>query len=167
MQTQNDTKLSDFVIRKSTKDDVSIILRFIKELAEYEKLAHLVVADEAILLDSLFGDQPKAEAVIGFYRENPVGVAVFFQNYSTFLGRAGIFLEDLYVRPDMRGRGFGKALLKYVARVARERKCSRYEWAVLDWNKPAIDFYKSLGAVAQDEWTVYRVSGEALDKLAE
>ncbi len=154
-------------IRRAKKEDVPLILAFIKELGEYERLAHEVVANETILHETLFGERPYAEVVIAYYDDQPVGYALFFHSFSTFLGRPGIYLEDVYVRPPMRGRGIGKALLVYLARLAKERKCGRIEWAVLNWNEPSIAFYKKLGAIPMSEWTVYRLTGTALDRVAE
>src|SRR5437868_11980132 len=159
--------MSDFQIKPATKDDVATILSFIRQLAEYERLSDACVATEDVLRDSLFGKKPAAEVVLGYAGEQPVGFAVFFHTFSTFLGRPGLYLEDLFVIPEMRGRGYGKALLVYLARLARERHCGRLEWAVLDWNEPSIQFYKKLGAVPMDDWTVYRVTGEVLNRLAE
>jgi len=152
-------------IRSATPDDVPLILHFIRSLARYEKLEDRVVATEDGLRATLFG-QPRFAEVLIAEESGPVGFALFFHNYSTFLGQAGIYLEDLYVEPDARGRGYGKALLARLAALAKERNCGRVEWAVLDWNTPSIDFYKALGAVAQDDWTVYRLTGEALERLA-
>lgn len=160
------TRDPNFVIRTATVEDTSLILDFIKELAKYEKLLHEVVTDEATLKNSLFGETPYAKVVIGEYQGKPVSFALYFHNFSTFLGRPGIYLEDLYVQPQMRGKGLGKILLGYLASLAIELNCGRLEWWVLDWNKPAIEFYKSLGAQPMDEWTVNRVTGRALDKLA-
>lgn len=154
-------------IRRATVDDVALVLRFIKELAEYEKLAHAVTATEEDIRKSLFGDRPVAEALIVELSKEPVGFALFFHNFSTFLGKPGIYLEDLYVRPVARGKGLGKALLIRLAQLAVERGCGRLEWSVLDWNTPSIEFYKSLGAVPMDEWTVYRVEGDKLTEIAE
>ena len=148
-------------------EDVPLILSFIKELAEYEKLLHEVTATEEILEETLFSDNSNAEVIIAHYDNQPVGFALFFHNFSTFLGKPGIYLEDLYVRPEFRGKGIGKKLLQYLAQQTIERKCGRLEWWVLDWNKPAIDFYRSIGAVAMDEWTVQRVTGDALTQLAQ
>lgn len=156
-----------FEIRPATEEDVPVILAFIRKLAEYEKLAHEVAATEAGLRATLFGPRPFAEVIIGFWQGQPAGFALFFHNYSTFLGKPGIYLEDLYVDIEHRGRGFGKALLIHLAKLAVARDCGRLEWAVLDWNEPAIRFYRNLGAVPMDEWTVYRVTGAALNKLAE
>jgi GNAT superfamily N-acetyltransferase len=157
----------DFQIRQATERDVPVILAFIRQLAEYERLAHQAVMTEEILKESLFGPRPAAEVLLGYSGDRPVAFAVFFHNFSTFLGRPGLYLEDLFVIPEMRGKGFGRNMLVELARIARDRKCGRFEWSVLDWNEPAINFYKSLGAVPMDEWTIFRVSGEALDRLAE
>ena len=147
--------------------DVPVILSLIKALAEYERLAHEVVATEAQLRESLFGTTPHAEAVIARVGSEAVGLAVWFHSYSTFLGRRGLYLEDLFVLPAWRGRGIGRALLRHLARLAIERDCGRMEWAVLDWNDPAIGFYRSIGARAMDEWTVYRLTGDALRRVAQ
>jgi GNAT superfamily N-acetyltransferase len=149
------------------ESDVPLILYFIRQLAEYERLASKVVATEAILRESLFGKQPKAEVVIARFEAEPAGFAVFFSNFSTFSGRAGIYLEDLFVEPKFRRHGIGKALLAHLAKLTKDRNCARLEWAVLDWNAPAVKFYKKLGAEAMDDWTVYRVSGDELDHLAQ
>lgn len=153
-------------IRAATSGDISLIGQFIRDLAEYEKLAHAVRFDEAVLAQKLFGPRPFAEVLIGEIDNVAQGFALFFHNFSTFEGRPGIYLEDLFVRPDARGFGLGKALLARLAALAVERDCARLEWSVLDWNTPAIDFYKALGAVPMDEWTVYRVDGVALNNLA-
>ncbi|HEX6909051.1 MAG TPA: GNAT family N-acetyltransferase [Longimicrobium sp.] len=154
-------------IRPAAKADVPLILRFIRELAEYERLLQEVVATEDRLRDTLFGPRPGAEVVIAEDEDGePLGFALFFHNYSTFLAQPGIYLEDLYVRPEARGRGAGRALLAHLARLARERGCGRLEWWVLDWNESAIRFYRSLGARPMDEWTVFRLSGTDLDRLA-
>jgi GNAT superfamily N-acetyltransferase len=153
-------------IREAAEEDVPLILGFIKELAEYERLAHEVVADEEDLRKYLFGARSYAEVLIGYYKEKPVGFALFFHNFSTFLGRPGIYLEDLYVRPEYRGKGIGKALLSSVAGLAVKRNCGRLEWSVLDWNEPAIEFYRSLGAMPMEDWTTFRVTGNTLDNLA-
>ena len=158
--------MTELVIRAASTFDVPTILRFIKELAEYEKAPREVTATEADLQCSLFGARPAAEAVIAEFDGKPVGFAVFFHNFSTWKGKPGLYLEDLYVQPQMRGRGFGKQLLAHLAGVAKDRGCARFEWWVLDWNKPAIDFYQSLGAQFMDEWTVMRIDGEALTQLA-
>lgn len=157
---------SEFRIEPATERDVPLMLRFIKALAEYEKLAHEVVATEASLRESLFGPQPSAEVIIAYAGTEPAGFAVFFHNYSTFLGQPGLYVEDLFVLPQWRGRGLGRQLLAYVAHLAVTRGCRRLEWAVLDWNEPAIRLYRVLGARPMDEWTVYRLTGEALEKLA-
>lgn len=153
-------------IRAATPADVPLVLRFVRDLAEYERSADKVAVDERSMRDALFAARPAAEAVIAEVDGRPVGFALFFHNFSTWVGRSGIYLEDLYVDPDARGSGAGKALLKHVARLAVTRGCERFEWAVLDWNEPAIGFYKSLGAVPMDEWTVFRLSGEALRSAA-
>ncbi len=160
------TKLKNFTIRPAKEDDAPLILSLIKGLAEYERLAHEVVATEELLRDTLFGARPVAEVILGDFDEEPVSFALFFHNYSTFLGRPGIYLEDLFVKPDMRGKGIGSVMLAYVAYLAKERQCGRLEWSVLDWNEPALKFYKSIGAVPMDEWTIHRVTGEGLDRLA-
>jgi GNAT superfamily N-acetyltransferase len=161
------TSVPHFDIRAATKADVSIILSFIKKLADYERLSHEVVASEETLRKTLFGRRRTAEVAIGYFNREPVGFVLYFHNYSTFLGRPGIYIEDLFVDEAFRRRGFGGALLRYVAGVANERRCGRLEWSVLDWNEPAINFYKKLGAVPMSEWTVFRVTGKALEKLAE
>jgi GNAT superfamily N-acetyltransferase len=153
-------------IREATEEDVLLIRQFIGELAEYEKLSHEVTATESLLREHLFGPRPVAEAMIAELDGEPVGFALFFHNFSTFLGRPGIYLEDLFVRPHARGKGVGRALLTEIAKLAVRRKCGRLEWAVLDWNEPAIGFYRSLGAVPMHEWTVFRVTGDELQKLA-
>lgn len=150
--------------RFAKRNDVPLILKFIKELADYEKLLHEVVATEAVLEQWIF-DKEKAEVIFAMVDEEEVGFALFFHNFSTFLGRAGIYLEDLYVKPEYRGNGYGKAILNQLAKIAVERGCGRLEWWCLDWNKPSIDFYRSLGAEAMDEWTVYRITGETLRKM--
>lgn len=154
------------VIRPAAREDAGQILTFIRELAEYERLAHEVVADEAGLAARLFGDRPYAEALIAEVDGTPAGFALFFHNFSTFVGKPGLYLEDLFVRPAFRGLGLGKRLMVRLARIAQDRDCGRFEWSVLDWNTPAIDFYRSLGAVGMDEWTVQRVDGDALKALA-
>ena len=153
-------------LRPATIADVALILSFIRDLAEYERLAHEVVATEELLRETLFGERPGAEVVIAELDGVPVGFALFFHNFSTFLGRPGLYLEDLFVRPAARGHGVGRALLARLAAIAVERGCGRFEWAVLDWNEPAIGFYRNLGAVPLDDWTVQRVTGEALHRLA-
>lgn len=153
-------------VRRASISDVPLILAFIKELAEYERLAHSVEATEKDLRRTLFGERPEAEVLIGELNGEPVGLALFLSNYSTFKGRSGVYLEDLYVRPHARGCGMGKALLHEVARVARKRGCVRMEWAVLDWNAPAIKFYQSLGAEPLGDWTVYRLAADAIGRLA-
>jgi GNAT superfamily N-acetyltransferase len=155
-----------FGIRIATPEDVPVILQFIRELAAYEKLAHEVTATEELLRRNLFSERRHAEALLAFEDDACAGFAVFFHNFSTFLGKPGLYLEDLYVRPEFRGRGYGKALMIHLARLAKERDCGRFEWWVLDWNQPSIEFYRSIGAVGMSDWTVQRVTGGALDKLA-
>ncbi|AFY87032.1 GNAT family N-acetyltransferase [Chroococcidiopsis thermalis] len=162
-----ETKILNFEMRFAEPDDVPVVLQFIKELAEYEQLSHEVVATEAILRESLFGDRKGAEVILGYYQKQPVSFALFFHNFSTFLGRAGIYLEDLYVKPEMRGRGIGRVMLSYLAYLAQERNCGRLEWWVLDWNETAINFYQKLGAVPMNEWTVFRVTDRSLIDLAQ
>ncbi|MDP2606055.1 MAG: GNAT family N-acetyltransferase [Deltaproteobacteria bacterium] len=156
-----------FVIRAAAESDVPVILSFIKKLAAYEKLTHEVVATETLLRETLFGSLRTAEVAIGYCEGKPVGFVLFFHNYSTFLGRPGLYIEDLFVDQAHRRRGFGRALLLYVAQLAKERRCGRLEWSVLDWNEPAVNFYRKLGAVAMNEWTVFRVTGASLTNLAE
>ncbi len=165
----NDTAFNSdqsLALRLATQEDVGLILDFIRQLAEYERLSHEVVADEATLRASLFGDRRVAEVVIALWEGAPAGFALFFHNFSTFLGLPGIYLEDLFVIPEMRGKGIGQALLSHLASIAIKRGCGRLEWWVLDWNVDAIKFYERLGAQPMDEWTTYRVTGEALERLA-
>jgi GNAT superfamily N-acetyltransferase len=159
--------MSNLRIVPASEKDVPVILELIRGLAEYEKLSHLVTATEDRIRESLFGAKPAAEAVLAHWGEECAGFALFFPNYSTFLARPGLFLEDLFVKPHLRRKGIGLALLRHLAGLAKERDCGRFEWEVLDWNEPSIQFYKSLGAVPLDDWTKYRLSGEALEKLAQ
>lgn len=152
--------------RFAQREDVSLILKFIKALARYEKMEDQVIATPELLEHWLF-DQKKAEVIFAVAEDKEIGFALFFHNFSTFLGRAGIYLEDLYVMPEFRGHGYGKAILKKLAAIAVERGCGRLEWWCLDWNQPSIDFYLSLGAKPMDDWTVYRIDGDTLTKLAE
>ena len=161
------TPALDVRIVPATERDTPVIFSLIKGLAEYERLAHEVQATEEGVRESLFGDWPAAEVILAYVGSDVAGFALFFHTYSTFLGRRGLYLEDLFVLPAHRSRGIGRRLLSHLARTALERKCGRMEWAVLDWNETAIRFYKSIGAVPMDEWTVYRVSGDALDRLAD
>jgi GNAT superfamily N-acetyltransferase len=158
---------SEIVIQWATKDDIALILKFIKKLAVYEKLSHEVIATEKKLAKSLFGDRRVAEVFIAYVHDKPVGFCLFFHNFSTFLGVPGIYIEDLYVDPESRGKGIGREMLKFVAKLAVERGCGRVEWSVLDWNEPAISFYKNLGAIPMDGWTTFRLSGESLLDVAE
>ena len=164
MECKEDKKM--MVFRNAEQKDVTLILNFIKELAEYEKMSADVVATEALLEEWLF-EKKIAEVMFVMEEEKEVGFMLFFHNFSTFLGRGGIYLEDLYVKPEYRGKGYGKAFLKRLAQIAMERKCGRLEWSCLNWNQPSIDFYLSLGAVPMSDWTVYRVAGDTLKKLAE
>lgn len=165
MMMQSDSNKA-FTIRNSEAKDVPLIMEFIRGLAKYEKLEHEVVATEAGLERYLFGDERVAEVLLGYEGEVPVGFALFFHNFSTFLGKPGIYLEDLFVLEEFRGRSYGKKLLARLAALALERNCGRLEWAVLDWNEPSIEFYKSLGASTMDEWLINRLSGKDLANLA-
>lgn len=155
-----------FKVRFAVEADLGLILEFIRELAAFEHMSDQVTATEDVLRESLFR-RKDAEVLIGEYDGEPVGFVLFFHNFSTFLGRSGLYLEDLYIRPAMRGKGLGRLMFANLARIAKERECGRMEWWCLDWNERAIRFYKKLGAEAMDEWTVYRVTGDSLDKLAE
>lgn len=159
--------MSDIKITLAEEKDVPLILGFVKELAVYEKLLHEVVATEDQIHMALFGEKAHTKCLLAYSGEQAVGFALFFYNYSTFIGKPGIYLEDLFVKPDHRGQGFGKALLIKLAQIALEEDCGRLEWSVLNWNQPSIDFYKSIGAKFMDEWTVCRVTGENIQKLAE
>ena len=158
--------MSELQIDSATEADVPLILGMIKALAEYERLGHEVVATEAMIRDSFFGPAPHASAVIARIGGTAVGFAIWFSTYSTFLSKPGIYLEDLFVLPEFRGKGIGRALLQHLARIAVERGCGRIEWSVLDWNETAIRFYRGISARAMDEWTVYRLTGDAIAKLA-
>lgn len=157
---------NELTFRYAQRSDAPLILQFIRELADYEKMSDEVVADEETLEEWMF-DKGKAEVLFAVVDGKEVGYALFFHNFSTFLGRAGIYLEDLFVKPEHRGKGYGKALLKQLASIAVERKCGRLEWSCLDWNQPSIDFYRSLGAEPMSDWTVYRMTGDTLNNLAE
>jgi GNAT superfamily N-acetyltransferase len=160
-------KTENFLIRPATSGDVPVILELIRALATYERAPNDVTATENGLVEVLFDEKPSAEVLLAFENETAVGFAVFFHNFSTWLGRPGLYLEDLFVRPEHRGKGYGRALLIYLAKIARERGCGRMEWAVLDWNKPAIEFYRKLGAKPLDEWTVFRLTRDGIAKLAD
>ena len=160
-------KSHDFVIRSTTAADVPIILELIRALATYERAPNEVTATEEGLMEVLFGDKPAAEVLLAFENAAPVGFAVFFHNFSTWLGRPGLYLEDLFVKPEHRGKGYGRALLVHLAKIARERGCGRMEWAVLNWNEPAIEFYKKLGAGPLDEWKIFRLKRDGIARLAE
>jgi GNAT superfamily N-acetyltransferase len=153
-------------IRAATSADVGAMLALMRELAEFEKLTHLFIATEDDLSDALFGARPSAEAIVAERDGKVIGYALFFHNYSTFLGRRGLYLEDLYVQPAERGSGLGSKMLRYLAALAVERQCGRFEWTVLDWNQPAIDFYQKMGATVLPEWRIVRVTGDALGQLA-
>ena len=153
-------------ITPASERDVPLVLSFIRKLAEYEKLSDQMVATEELLREGLFGPHRVAEVVLAYLAGEPVGFALYFHNFSTFVGRPGIYLEDLFVEPAHRGKGVGKALLIHVAKIAVERGCGRFDWAVLDWNTPSIDFYKSLGAVPLDDWTLFRLTGDTLHQVA-
>jgi GNAT superfamily N-acetyltransferase len=153
-------------ILPAERKDIPLILSFIRKLAEYEKLLDEVVADEDTLRAALFGPRPAAEVVLAYIESEPVGFAVYFQTFSTFMARSGIYLEDLFIEPAYRSKGVGTALLIYLAQLTAQRGCARLSWAVLDWNQPAIQFYRKLGAIALDEWTVFELSGTALERLA-
>jgi len=164
---ENNPASSQFTIRAANQDDTAVILSLIKELAAYERLSHEVVATEKVLRESLFGDHAYAEVLIGELEDVPVGFALFFHNYSTFLGKPGIYIEDIYVKPAHRGNGLGLKYFEHIARLAKKRNCGRIEWWVLNWNEPAINFYKKMDAVPMDEWTVYRLTGQSIDALAD
>jgi len=158
--------VEDFHIRPACVEDAPIILELIRDLATYERAPEEVTATEEQLVDVLFGERPAAEVLLAFEGESPVGFALFFHNFSTWLGRPGLYLEDLFVKPKKRGNGYGRALLVELAKIAMERGCGRMEWAVLDWNEPAIKFYHALGARPMDEWTVFRLTRDGIEKLA-
>jgi GNAT superfamily N-acetyltransferase len=158
--------MKNFEVRTTTINDVPLILDFIKMIAEYEKLSETLTVTEEILNESLFGKDAKAEVVFGYIDNEPVAYAVYFYNFSTFVGRNGLYLEDLFVKPEYRGKGFGKILLQHLAKLAVEKNCGRMEWTVLDWNTPAIDFYKSIGAVSMDGWSIFRLDETSLKKFA-
>ena len=162
----DDRRLTTVTVRPATVEDVPLILEFIKGLAEYEKLEDQLIATEARLTSALFGPRPDAEVVLAFVGAEPAGFALFFHNFSTFLGQRGLYLEDLFVKPEWRGHGVGKRLLVHLAGIALQRNCGRFEWAVLDWNEPAIQFYRRLGAQPLHDWSIFRVSGETLQRLA-
>lgn len=163
---QNNFKADQFSIRFAEQQDVSLILTLIKELAVYEKMLDEVVATEESLRENLF-EKKMVEVIIGEYQNEPVAFALFFPNFSTFLGKPGLYLEDLYIKPHMRGKGIGRQILTFLARLTQEREYGRLEWVCLDWNEPSIKFYKKLGAIPMDDWTTYRLQGEALEKLAD
>lgn len=158
--------MKNVTVRAARQADLPVVLEFVRALARYEELEHLVVATEESLREAIFGDRPVIEVALAFVGETPAGFAVYFRNFSTFLGRQGLWLEDLFVLPEHRGKGAGKALLRHCAAVARRRECGRFEWAALDWNQSAWAFYRSLGAEPLQEWTMFRITGPALERLA-
>ena len=158
--------MPSLVLREATESDTSLVLKFIKDLAKYERLDHTVVATEESVRETLFGPRRYAEVLLAEWDGKPAGFALFFHNYSTFLAKPGIYLEDLFVEPELRGKGIGKALLRKLAEIAVMRNCGRLEWAVLDWNEPSIQFYKSLGAIPMSDWIINRLTGDALKALA-
>jgi GNAT superfamily N-acetyltransferase len=160
------TRIKGFKICHAEKKDVGLIRSLIRDLAEYEKMLDEMVATDELLERHLFGKKKFVEVVLGYYNDVPAGFALFFHNFSTFMGKPGLYLEDLYIKPEYRGKGFGKVLLAYLAKLAVERDCGRYEWAVLNWNEPSLKFYKSLGAKVMDEWLIHRVTGDSLQNLA-
>ncbi|TFB13985.1 GNAT family N-acetyltransferase [Candidatus Marinimicrobia bacterium MT.SAG.4] len=160
------TNSEKFEIREAIEADIPLVLHFIKELAEYEKLSHIVEADIETLRESMFGESANSKALLAYYEREPVGFAVYFYNFSSFVGRRGLYLEDLYIDPTMRSKGFGKALLKRLAQIAIEKNCGRMEWVVLDWNEPAIEFYVKLGAEALGDWTTFRLNQKEIETLA-
>jgi GNAT superfamily N-acetyltransferase len=160
-------EVADFEIRPARVEDVPVILELIRDLATYERAPNEVTATEEQLVDVLFGERPAAEVLLAFEAQSPVGFAVYFYNFSTWLGRPGLYLEDLFVKPEKRGKGYGRALLVELAKIARDRDCGRMEWAVLDWNEPAINFYRTLGAKPMHEWTVFRLTQDEIAKLAD
>jgi GNAT superfamily N-acetyltransferase len=159
--------MNEFQIRDATVADVPLILQLIRDLATYERAPGEVVATEEGLCEVFFGDEPSAKVLLAFADGQPVGFAVYFFNFSTWLGRPGLYLEDLFVKPEVRGRGYGRALLVHLAQIARARNCGRIEWAVLNWNEPAIEFYKKLGAAPMNDWAVFRLAGDGIKRLAE
>jgi len=158
---------NEFTIRPAHSEDVPVVLQLIRDLATYERAPNEVTATEEQLVDVLFGERPAAEVLLAFEAQSPVGFAVFFYNFSTWLGRPGLYLEDLFVKPEKRGNGYGRALLIELAKIARDRQCGRMEWAVLDWNEPAIKFYRALGAKPMHEWTVFRLTRDGIARLAD
>jgi GNAT superfamily N-acetyltransferase len=162
----NEMLHSQLKIVNAKKENVTLVYNFIKELAEYEKLSKEVTATEKLLKKTLFGKKSAAKVLLAYFEDEPAGFAVYFFSFSTFIGKPGLYLEDVFVKPEFRGRGIGKAILIHLAGIAKKNDCGRFEWAVLDWNKPAIKFYKSMGAKAMNDWTVYRLDTEAINILA-
>ncbi len=157
--------MGKFRLRKTSREDSGLILGFIKELAEYEKMINDVVATEELIEEHVF-DKERVEVLIAEENKVPIGFCLFFYNFSTFVGRSGLYLEDIYIKPEYRGKGYGKIIFKELAKIAVDRKCGRMEWVCLDWNKPSIDFYKKMGAISMDEWTIYRLAGDSLKSAA-
>jgi GNAT superfamily N-acetyltransferase len=166
MNTENKTS-NDLIIRNAEASDAETVLFFIKQLADYEKLSHEVIATPEKLKENLFSDDSNANAILAYYQEKPVGFALYFYNFSTFLGKKGIYLEDLFVLPEMRGKGFGKKLFLHLISIAHKNNCGRFEFSVLDWNVPSIKFYKNLGAESMDDWTTFRIDENGINKLTE
>jgi GNAT superfamily N-acetyltransferase len=167
MEQESSTAISNFTLQFAREDHLPLILQFIKELAEYEELSAQVIADEERLRKHLFGEDPQAEVILAKYQEQYVGFALFFHNFSTFLAKPGLYLEDLYIKAEHRHNGYGTEIFKFLANLAIERECGRFEWSVLNWNEPAIRFYESIGAKSMDGWTRYRLKGESLNQLAD
>lgn len=159
--------MTDFFIREASENDSITVLKFIRHLADFEMLSHEVIATEKDLRNNLLNKESNVKAIIGYYNNTPISFAVYFNNFSTFLGKKGLYLEDIYVLPEYRGKGFGKKMLKYLAKIALDTGCGRFEWAVLDWNKSAIDFYESIGAELKKEWVITRLTGESLKNFSE
>jgi GNAT superfamily N-acetyltransferase len=155
----------ELIIKKAGEDDAETVLFFIKQLAEYEKLSHQVTATEETLINNLFSENSNTHAILAYYKNKPIGFALYFYNFSTFLGKRGIYLEDLFVLPEMRGKGFGKKMFLHLISIAKENNCGRFEFSVLDWNEPSIKFYKNLGAASMDDWTTFRIDEDGIDKL--
>ncbi|MCX6152088.1 MAG: GNAT family N-acetyltransferase [Ignavibacteriales bacterium] len=164
METENQS--SKLKIVSARKEDVTIVISFIKQLAEYEKLSNDVTATEELLTKTLFSPGSVAKVLLAYYDDAPAGFAIYFFNFSTFVGKPGLYLEDVFVKPHLRGKGIGKAILVHLAKIAIEKDCGRFEWSVLNWNKPSIEFYKNLGAKPLEEWKVFRLDGKALEKLS-
>jgi GNAT superfamily N-acetyltransferase len=161
----NSNQSEELIIKIAEKDDAETVLYFIKQLAEYEKLSHQVTATEEVLIENLFSKKSNAHALLAYHKNKPIGFALYFYNFSTFLGKHGIYLEDLFVLPEMRGKGFGKKLFLHLISIAKQNNCGRFEFSVLDWNEPSIQFYKNLGAASMDDWTTFRIDEDGINKL--